>query len=138
MPKIIWTHYFSTYAIFNPQPVWILIQGWNQGQESHYIQPSNLSSALMLTLHENYTTKSTLTKGIFMGCTVFGRAFPIPLPITFFKALKVGTLTRASIYVKRMRKNDSCPHVAHNGEQEISRVALRINPLRSYLHTTAF
>ena len=36
----------------------------------------------------------------------------------------MGTLTRASIYVKRMRKNDSCPHVAHNGEQEISRVAL--------------
>ena len=37
----------STFAIFNTQPLWILIQGWEQGQESHYIQPSNLSSALI-------------------------------------------------------------------------------------------
>ena len=34
--------------IFNTQPLWILIQGWEQGQESHYIQPSNLSSALSI------------------------------------------------------------------------------------------
>ena len=46
MPKLIWTCCFSTFEIFNKQPLWILIQGWEQGQESHYIQPSNLSSAL--------------------------------------------------------------------------------------------
>ena len=34
------------YCIFNTQPLWILIKGWEQIQESHYIQPSNLSSAL--------------------------------------------------------------------------------------------
>ena len=51
MPKIIWTCCFSTFAIFNAQPLWILIQGWKQGQESHYIQPSNLSSALSLPMH---------------------------------------------------------------------------------------
>ena len=28
------------------KPLWLLIQGWEQGQQSHYIQPSNLSSAL--------------------------------------------------------------------------------------------
>ena len=30
--------------------MWILIQGWKQGQESHNIQPSNLSSALIFWL----------------------------------------------------------------------------------------
>ena len=38
MPKIIWTCFFNLCG-------WILIQGWKQGPESHYIQPSNLSSA---------------------------------------------------------------------------------------------
>ena len=42
----IWTCCFSTFEIFNTQPLWILNQGWEQGQVSHYIQPSNLSSAL--------------------------------------------------------------------------------------------
>ena len=36
----------TTFAIFNTQPLWILIQGWEQGKKSHYIQPSNLSGAL--------------------------------------------------------------------------------------------
>ena len=49
MPKIIWTCCFATLAIFNTQPLWILIQGWEQGQESHYIQPSNLSRAFGIT-----------------------------------------------------------------------------------------
>ena len=30
------------------QTLWILIRGWKQGQESHYIQPNNLSSALIV------------------------------------------------------------------------------------------
>ena len=46
MPKNIWTFCFSTFAMSNTQPLWILIQYWKQGQESHYIQPCNLSSAL--------------------------------------------------------------------------------------------
>ena len=29
----------------------VLIQGWEKGQESHYIQPSNLSSALHLDMN---------------------------------------------------------------------------------------
>ena len=37
------------FGIFNTQSLWILIQGWEQGQESHYIQPSNLSIALLDT-----------------------------------------------------------------------------------------
>ena len=49
MPEIIWTCCFSRFAIFNTQPLWILIQGREQGQESHYIKPSNLSSAIILT-----------------------------------------------------------------------------------------
>ena len=40
---------FLNFAILNTQPLWILILGWEQGQESRYIQPSNLSSALFLT-----------------------------------------------------------------------------------------
>ena len=44
MPKIIWT--CSTFDIFDIQLLWILIQCREQGQESHYIQPSNLSSTL--------------------------------------------------------------------------------------------
>ena len=47
-PKLIWTCCFSTFEILNTQPLWILIQGWEQDQESHYIQPSNLSSALVV------------------------------------------------------------------------------------------
>ena len=46
MPKSIWTCCYSTFAIFNTQPLWILIQGQEHGQESHCIQPSNLSGAL--------------------------------------------------------------------------------------------
>ena len=38
---------FLNVWIFNTQPLWILIQGWDRGQESHYIQPSDLSSALI-------------------------------------------------------------------------------------------
>ena len=37
----------SPFEIFKIQPLWILIQGWEQGQESHYIQPSTLFSALL-------------------------------------------------------------------------------------------
>ena len=48
MTKNIWTYCFPTFGIFNTQPLWLLIQGWEKGQESHYIQPSNLSSALEL------------------------------------------------------------------------------------------
>ena len=52
MPKIIWKCCFSTFAIFNIQPLWILIQGWKQGKEGHYIQPINLSSALFDALEQ--------------------------------------------------------------------------------------
>ena len=38
------------FDIFNTQPLWI--RGWDQGQESHYIQPSHLSSALINKLFE--------------------------------------------------------------------------------------
>ena len=34
-----------TFAILNNLPLWILIQGWKDGQERPYIHPSNLSSA---------------------------------------------------------------------------------------------
>ena len=40
---------FLNFAILNTQPLWILILGWEQGQESRYIQPSKLSSALNLS-----------------------------------------------------------------------------------------
>ena len=41
---------FSTFAIFNTQPLWMLIQGRKEGQENHYIQPNNFSSALVLPI----------------------------------------------------------------------------------------
>ena len=47
MPKIIWTCCSSTFAIFNTQTM-LSVHGWEQGQESHYIKPSKLSSALIL------------------------------------------------------------------------------------------
>ena len=53
MQEIIWTYCFSTFATFNTQPLWILIQGQEQSQESHYIQPSNLSSAFSNIFHDN-------------------------------------------------------------------------------------
>ena len=49
MPKIIWTYCFSTFAIFYTQPLWTLIQGWEQSQESQYSQPNNLCRVLRKT-----------------------------------------------------------------------------------------
>jgi hypothetical protein len=48
MQKIIWTTDSQLLQIFNTQSFWILIQGWEKGQESHYIQHCNLSSALLI------------------------------------------------------------------------------------------
>ena len=60
MPENIWTCFFLTFAISNTQTL-LLIQGWEQGKQSHYIQPSNISSALVLAMrHQNCVLTPTI------------------------------------------------------------------------------
>ena len=62
MPKIIWTRHISIFEIFNTQPLWI--QDWKQGQESHHIQPSNLSSAIGRAKYKTIGLNLSLPKKI--------------------------------------------------------------------------
>ena len=66
MPKLIWTCCFSTFEIFKTLTLWVLIQGWEQGQEIIISNLSNnLSSALDSILKfERWYLFMTLTESV--------------------------------------------------------------------------
>jgi len=90
MPKLIWTCCFSSFENVNTQP--LLIQGWEQGQKSHYIQPSNLSSAFILTKKDGtfHSTFSTLDAKDFLVCFCFC--------LWFWPRQKIKKQTRNSLF----------------------------------------